>query len=137
MTNQTNLKATATSVVLFLCLFMVSCGGGGDSQPSPWIGSYEGTYTGSEDGSYIFQVLNDGTMSATIQSPSVGTFHGSGYVAQSGQMSATMHGSGVGGPFTITYTGTFVNVGGLITGSGNWVSTSGFTGTWSCQRTGP
>lgn len=125
-------------ICILLTLLASGCGGGGggvvNTGPVPWDGAYSGTYIGSEPGTFTCRVFVDGTMSATVNSPSVGTFTASGSVTVPGQM--TISGSGVGGPYIITFTGSFQGTKPNITGSGNWSSTSGFTGTWTCTRTG-
>ena len=135
-----NRRITILSAVLaslLLTLLAAGCGGGGDpvnAGPVPWDGAYSGTYTGSEQGTFTFRIGTNGSITATANSPSVGTFPLTGTVTASGNVS--IGGSGIGGGYTITYTGTLVGEKPDITGSGTWTSTSGYTGTWSGARTG-
>lgn len=99
-----------------------------------FAGNWSGTYTGTESGTWQAVIQTNGQVSATAQSPTVGTVNLGGTVAPAGSATLQGSGSGIGGPFTITWTGTFRMQISAAVGSGTWVSSSGFNGTWSGQR---
>jgi len=99
-----------------------------------FAGNWSGTYWGTEGGTWQAVIQTDGSVSATAQSPSVGTFALTGTVAPAGSAALQGSGSGVGGPFTITWEGTFYMQAGNAVGSGTWLSTSGYNGNWAGQR---
>jgi hypothetical protein len=101
-----------------------------------FAGNWSGTYSGDESGSWTAEIQNDGRVRATAISPSVGTVTLTGTVSPAGLGTLSGSGTGVGGPFTITWEGTFYMQGNNAVGSGTWTSSSGFRGVWSGQRTG-
>jgi hypothetical protein len=101
-----------------------------------FAGNWSGTYSGAESGTWTAVIRNDGKVSATAISPSVGTVTLTGTVSPAGLGTLFGSGTGVGGPFTITWEGTFYMQGNNAVGSGTWTSSSGFSGVWSGQRTG-
>jgi hypothetical protein len=102
-----------------------------------WEGSYSGTYTGDENGTWTGTVDNAGAMTVEALSPSCGVFSGSGSVSACGGFSAVTNGSGACSAFFITWDGAFVAGGGGVSGSGSWVSSSGFSGSWTGGRIAP
>jgi hypothetical protein len=99
-----------------------------------FAGNWSGTYSGMESGTWTAVIKNDGKVSATAQSPSVGKVTLTGTVSLSGLGTLSGSGTGVGGPFTITWKGTFYMQGNNAVGSGTWTSSSGLSGDWSGQR---
>jgi hypothetical protein len=101
----------------------------GDSPAaSPFVGRYWGLYGGDEYGVFTAVVTRKGAVRVVVTSPSVGTFAGTGTVRDRGGIEMQTSGTGIGGPFTITWTGKLRLSD--HTGSGQWVSTSGYTGIW-------
>jgi hypothetical protein len=109
------------------------CGQGGQCRcdASQWVGSYSGTYTGSEDGSWRATVNSDATMEVQATSPSCGLFSGIGTISACGSVSVTTVGGGSCSEFSVTWDGTFSSDGATISGSGTWASSSGYSGTWT------
>jgi hypothetical protein len=99
-----------------------------------FAGNWSGTYWGSEAGTWQGVGRTDGTLIATAQSPSVGTVNLTGTVAPAGSVMLYGSGSGIGGPFTITWEGVFYSQGADFVGTGTWSSTSGYYGDWSGHR---
>jgi len=122
--------------VLLIAVGMAGCGGGdGDEgEGNPFAGDYSGTYTGTESGTWTAVFGSDGAVTVRINSPSVGSFTGHGTITPTGEFNLVTSGTGVGGPYTITWHGTFRTEGGATRGSGTWQSTSGFFGTWTGAR---
>jgi hypothetical protein len=99
-----------------------------------FAGNWSGTYAGSESGTWSAAIGTDGNVSATAQSPSVGTVTLRGTVSSAGWGTLSGSGTGQGGPFTITWEGTFYLQGNEAVASGTWRSSSGFSGDWRGQR---
>jgi len=120
---------------------LAGCGGGGDGSPptnagppNPFAGNYSGTYTGMEAGTWTAVFGTDGEVSATIHSPALGTFSGSGTITSTGALSLTTTGSGAAAGVTITWQGSFQTQGAVTSGTGTWQSSDGLSGTWSGQK---
>ena len=99
-----------------------------------FAGNWSGMYWGSEGGPWEAVLQPDGSVSATAQSPSVGPVVLVGRVAAVGSALLEGEGEGIGGPFTITWEGTFYMDGPDAVGEGTWHSTSGYVGYWSGER---
>ena len=99
-----------------------------------FAGSYSGTYWGSEGGTWTGNMASSGNVTANALSPSVGSVHLTGTVSRAGLGTLQGSGTGIGGPFTITWHGTWRVEGSSPVCSGNWHSTSGYVGEWSGQR---
>jgi hypothetical protein len=94
-------------------------------------GSYSGTYNGNQSGSWSATVDSDGLISATA----TGGFQGSGTVSFTGATTIPLLGTGTADGFRIVFNGNFsLQSDGVVVGSGNWTSTSGYTGTWLGSR---
>ncbi len=123
--------------LLLTAVAISGCGdgdGGEQAGPNPFAGDYSGTYTGSENGTWTAVFDSGGRVTAWINSPSVGRFTGHGTISPSGEFTLVTSGTGAGGPYTITWKGTFRTEGGVTRGSGTWQSTSGYSGTWTGAR---
>ncbi len=99
-----------------------------------FVGNYSGTYWGSEGGTWTLMINSNGYVTATALSPSVGTVALTGTVSPAGAGTLQGSGTGIGGPFTITWSGTFRLEGSAMVCSGVWSSTSGYAGSWSGNR---
>ena len=101
---------------------------------SAFAGSWSGQYWGAEWGTWEAEIHADGSVTATAQSPSVGTVTLGGTVAPVGGAVLEGSGEGPGGPYTITWEGVFYMEGADAVGEGDWESTSGYWGWWSGER---
>ena len=123
-----------------VCLFLTLAGcnnnedNDDDSKSNQFAGNYSGTYTGDEDGTWTAVFSDDGKVTATIVSPSMGTLTGNGTISTSGQMSMTTNGTISTGPYSATWSGTFQIQNGVAIGSGTWQSNIGDYGSWEGHR---
>jgi hypothetical protein len=105
-----------------------------DQGVNAFAGNWSGTYTGTEWGTWEAYLSPTGGVTATAQSPSVGTVSLTGTIALTGLALFEGSGSGIGGPFTITWEGVFYIEAGGAVGAGTWTSTSGYYGEWTGER---
>jgi len=97
---------------------------------SPLAGSYTGTYSGSESGTFAVQISSSGAVTGTVQSPSSGTIPVTGTV----NLAGTVHFNGSGTAGNAEWAGAFFFIPTSVkaAGSGTWsIPSSGFTGTWT------
>jgi hypothetical protein len=125
-----------------LVLLLPGCGGGsttgpgGTPTPAPTptpfalAGSYSGTFTGLEAGTWTGTIGSDRSITITVPNTSVGTFTGTGTVETNGSINMRV----TAGGFVITWAGTFTQSGSGVNGAGTWQSTSGTSGNWTGAR---
>jgi hypothetical protein len=95
-----------------------------------FTGVWMGTYAGDETGFWSVVIQPDGKVIGIARSPSVGIVQLTGTVTPTGLLTMYASGIGIGGPFIIEWEGMLQ----LPNGSGQWISSSGFKGTWSGSR---
>gem|GEM_PF-2921650 len=109
-----------------------------------YVGSFVGTLTDGTDSFPVTDFVSDNSLQVSITDGSISVLVpgiqgvGNGVVAEDGTFSVSTNGSVNDG--TATYTGTLVNNGGVITGSGTWdlVGDPDLTGggTWTLSELG-
>lgn len=101
-----------------------------------FVGNFYAAYYGDERGHVDVVVAADGRLTGTATLRDGSTLSGEGTLTPAGAATLSLTGSTPLGPYTISYTGTFRLESGRALGSGQWSSTSGYTGEWVTYRLG-
>lgn len=118
---------------LFIIFISASCSKG-NSEVRKFAGSYSGTYSGDASGTWTAEFKNNGSVTATVIDPEIGTFKGLGSIKPNGEFSFSTSGAGLKEVSVITWEGKFTIEGDTVTGSGTWKSSTGVGGTWEGKR---
>jgi len=120
-------------IVPFIISASISCSKD-NSSVKKFAGNYAGTYSGDASGTWTAEFKNNGSVTATVIDPEIGTFKGLGSIKPSGEFSFSTSGAGLKEVSVITWEGKFTIGGDMVTGSGTWKSSTGVGGTWEGKR---
>ncbi len=113
----------AWAIGLAAGLLLASCGVPGDGTIGGCVGSFTGTYSGSEEGMVTALLFDTGKLTGTFSAGDADRTV-TAMVADTGEIG--------GATGSISITGTFVLDD--CTASGDWTIASGGSGTWSAQK---
>lgn len=113
------MKHKLASIVAFAALLAIGCGGGGVTTPSPFAGTYNGTWSSTalnDSGTVSVTVLSDGDATGSLTDTGQGVGGGVllGHVDNNGSFSGT---SQYPGQAKTTMTGALSLVGNTLTGN--------------------
>lgn len=101
-----------------------------------FAGDFYAAYYGDEEGHVDVVVAADGRLTGTSTLRDGTVLSGEGTLTPAGDATLALTGSTPLGQYTISYTGTFRVEGARVLGSGQWSSTSGYSGEWAAYRKG-
>jgi len=120
-------------IVLILLVFTFGCSKG-DPEIKRFAGTYSGTYSGDSSGTWTAIFKQDGTVTASVTEPEIGTFKGIGKIDATGKFAFSTSGKGIEEVSVISWEGIFKIENGIVTGKGTWRSSTGPGGTWEGKR---
>jgi hypothetical protein len=109
--------------------------GGGPTTTASFDGKYFAGYYGDDWGAIDVVASSDGKLTGTAKMSDGGDFSGEGTLTDAGDATFSLAGETPVGENTVSYTGKFRIENGRAVGSGQWTSTSGYSGDWVAYRT--